>query len=198
MNTKLSLQECDIKVQALFVEADKLSDQYYRNHPNREFDRFVPANYPLVYAELRKLKDTAITFLEMGSGLGVVTIMADFLGFEAYGIEICPELTDTSQDLAEAFQSKAIFANGSFLPDDFQWNPEHFSDDLRTEPDGVPAYDELDMDLPSFDLLYAFPGPYETLFFRDLLRQSGRHGSLFLTDNGIEGIDLWTVGSQIQ
>jgi hypothetical protein len=198
MRTKLSLNECDSLVKELCIEAEVLCESHCRGQEGRVFDRFVPANYPLVYSELRKLAGAAVTFLELGSGLGVVTIMADLLGFEAYGIEIRADLVGHAEQLAETFKSKAVFATGSFLPENYEWSAEFFCEDLRTDPDGMPAYDELDMDLQSFDLIYAFPGPDERLFFRDLLRQSGRHGSIFLTDNGIEGIELWTVSSDIE
>ena len=42
--------------------------------------------------QLRALAGRAVSFLEWGSGTGVITIMADMLGFEAYGIEINPAL----------------------------------------------------------------------------------------------------------
>ena len=75
----------------LWDEASALWDQLERA---RGFEAYVPADYPLVLQSLKELQGKASTFLEWGSGLGVVTLMASALGFEAYGLEVAPELVE--------------------------------------------------------------------------------------------------------
>ena len=56
------------------------------------------------------------SFVELGSGAGVVTILADLLGFDAYGIELDPWLVDAAARLAASVGSGAEFVAGSFVP----------------------------------------------------------------------------------
>src|SRR5579872_7554330 len=81
---------------------------------------FIPAVYPEVYLALKRLKPAATTFLEWGSGIGTVAIMADMLGYEAYGIEIHPELVQRAEALARRFESRAQFACGTFIPEGYR------------------------------------------------------------------------------
>ena len=66
---------------------------------------FVPCDQRDAYEELRKLSSRATSFLEFGSAAGVVTIMADLLGMEAYGIEIEAELAAAKAAAADAVLS---------------------------------------------------------------------------------------------
>ena len=61
---------------------------------------FVAADYDLVRAALLPLRRPGRPFLEWGSAHGVITIMADLLGFDACGIEIDPDFLDTYEPVA--------------------------------------------------------------------------------------------------
>jgi hypothetical protein len=174
---------------SLWAKADALWDQR-NNHP--AFAGYVSADYEAVYQSLANLRGQVFTVLEWGSGLGVVTIMASRMGFEAYGIESELELVEYSEEFARAYAPEARFAQGSFVPDEFQWDPA--SDTVfRTIIDSPSAYDAFDMELRDFDLIYAYPWPQEITLYHSILRKLGRHDSLFLYYDAREGIDLVRV-----
>ena len=84
------------------------------------FEGYVSADYLAVFRSLQNFQNRCSTFLEWGSGLGVVAIMAAEIGFDAYGIEIEPELVEHSCRLADRYRSTAKFACGSFIPAEYQ------------------------------------------------------------------------------
>ena len=177
----------DRRLRSLWTEADEI---WERCQDRRPFRGFVAADYQEVYEALVRLQGRLVTVLEWGSGLGVITIMASNLGFEAYGIESESPLVDWSRKLAEKYGPNARFVTGSFIPEEYEWNPECADDSFRTEVDVEPAYDELDMELRDFDLVYAFPWPDELPLYHDIMRQCGGENSLFLTYDAREGIWL--------
>jgi hypothetical protein len=183
------------EIKSLWSDAKNIWDRY---EDKRTFRLFVAADYAAVYQALAQLRDHVVTFLEWGSGLGVITIMASHLGLEAYGIELEPSLVECSRYLAKKYESNAQFVTGSFIPGEYEWSPECADDSFRTELDAEPGYEELDMELRDFDLVYVFPWPDELLMFKDIMRQCGGENSLFLTYDAREGIQLTRPGQKQQ
>jgi len=180
------------EMKRLWTESDEI---WERCRNQLEFGSFVSADYLAVYRELVQLQGQVETVVEWGSGLGVITIMASRLGFDAYGIEVEPVLVERSLELAEVYGPEAQFATGSFIPDEYEWNSEITSESTRTDHVSRAAYDELDMELRDFDLIYAYPWPDEHAFFMDILHTCGREGSLFLSYDAREGTVLTRVES---
>ena len=119
----------------------------------------------------------------MGSASGVIAIMADFLGFEAYGIEIDTELVEVARRLAERHGSDARFAAGSFVPSGYVWKSGTGDDRLGTLALGEPAYAALGCDLSYFDVVFAYPWDGEEPVLRDIMRRHGAtHATLLLHD----------------
>ena len=142
-----------------------------------------------IYQALVPYQDRRMMFLEWGSGLGVVSIMADRMGFAAYGIESESELIGHAEKLAEKFGPAAQFAHGSFIPDEFEWDFSAGDEAERTNVDVPAAYDQLSMGLSDFDLIYAYPWPGEHGLFRNIVRQFGREDTLLLTYDVREGTE---------
>ena len=86
-----------------------------------DFHPFVAADYDAVRDALVSLRKPGRRFLEWGSATGVITIMADLLGFDAYGIELDPALVEAGRKLASRSHSNAQFAVGSFVPMGWEW-----------------------------------------------------------------------------
>lgn len=178
-------------MQALCSEAGEIWDRYENE---REFRGFVAADYEAIYQVLVQLQGRVATVLEWGSGLGVITIMASGLGFDACGIEIEPELVDLSRDLAGKYGPQARFATGNFIPDHYEWSPEYGDGDFRTTSEAASGYEELDMELRDFDLVYAYPWPNEQPMYHDIMRQCGGKNSLYLGYDVREGASLSRFG----
>jgi hypothetical protein len=161
-----------------------------RKQNERAFESYASADYGEVYHALKDLVGRAESFVEFGSGLGIVTIMADSLGFDARGIEAKESLVELANDYAEQFSSNAKFAAGSFIPDDFDWDPGSGEESVRTFVDVPSAYADLDMQLCDFDLIYAYPWPTEHELYDNIIKQHARPGALYLTYDAREGMNL--------
>jgi hypothetical protein len=158
------------------------------------FHPFMPSDYECVLQALMTLRRPGLRFLEWGSATGVITIMADLLGFEAYGIEIDAELVDMARGLAERSASDARFAAGSFLPDGYEWISDTGDGRLGTIGRGASAYPELGWCLKDFDLVFAFPWDGEMPIMQDLMRRRGGSGAIFLLYHATEGVQLYRRG----
>src|SRR5512141_877538 len=108
--------ELRVRLGTVMEEGREFWGDFDRQVRQREFHPFVPANYDRVLRTLLRVRAPGLRFLEWGSATGVITIMADLLGFEAFGIEIDAELVAYARDLARRHGSRARFAAGSFLP----------------------------------------------------------------------------------
>jgi hypothetical protein len=74
---------------------------------------FVPSNYDLSWRVLDALPRGR--FCEWGSGFGIVTGLAEILGFEAQGIEIHPRLADASRQLLGDLGLSSRIQTGDYL-----------------------------------------------------------------------------------
>lgn len=158
---------------ALFAGFEKEVRQQ-RWHP------FIAADYESVLQALLRQRQPGLRFLEWGSATGVITIMADLLGFDACGIELDPDLVDVARELASRYGSGARFAAGSFIPAGYRWLPEDGDARTGTIGDGPPAYDDLGRRLEEFDVVFVYPWGGEEPMMRDIMRQHGRDGARLL------------------
>jgi hypothetical protein len=154
------------------------------------FHLFIPADQRVVYERLRELRAGAHSFLELGAGMGVITILADLLGFDAFGIEIEPELVEESRSLAARFDSGATFAEGSFVPADYRDEIALLDAEFHSPAEGADAYAELGMEIADFDLVYVYPWPGEEEWARELVRRNAGANTMLLTYSVSEGVEL--------
>lgn len=162
----------------------------FRSFAKDRHHLFIPCDHHGAYETLRELRSRALTFVEFGSGAGVVTVMADLLGFEAYGIEIEPWLVNRSSEIAEQFGSSAIFAEGTFVPPAYQDEIELLSGDFLTPTNGAYAFDELGLELSDFDLVFAYPWPGDEDWLVELMRRHARDDALLLTYDVCDGFQV--------
>ena len=141
---------------------------------------FVAADYNAVQAALLDLRSSGARFLEWGSATGVVTIMADLLGFDASGIELDPSLVQVARELAERTGSKARFAAGSFIPLGWAWSPPGGDGRSGTIGAGTSGYLELGRSLDEYDVVYGYPWSGEEDLMLDLMRAHGREDARLL------------------
>jgi hypothetical protein len=179
------------RLAALGEEGGEIWRRFDREVRRHEFHPFVPADYARMLQLLLALRAPGLRFLEWGSATGVITIMADLLGFEAYGIELDPELVEIARGLAERFESGARFAAGSFIPAGYEWKPRTGDARTGTIGKGASGYDELGHALDDFDLVYAYPWDGEDPMMHDLLRARGRPGARLVLAGGAEGVRVY-------
>jgi hypothetical protein len=130
---------------------------------------FVAADYDSVVAALESVFVPGRRFLEWGSATGVITIVADLMGFDACGIELDASLVHVARDLAARSGSRARFAVGSFIPMGWEWRPKSADRRMGTIGQGPSGYLELGRPLSDFDIVYAFPWTGEEALMLDLL-----------------------------
>lgn len=178
---------------SLLDEGWEIWDRFDCEVRQQNWHPFVAADYERVLEALLALRAPRLRFLEWGSATGVITIMADLLGFEAYGIELDPALVDTARGLAERHGSGARFAAGSFLPAGYEWRPSNGDDRRGTIGDGTSAYPGLGHPLEDFDLVYGYPWSGEQPMMLDLIRCYGSREARLLL-NGSEGVRVYRNG----
>jgi hypothetical protein len=161
------------RLHALAEEGREIWDRFDVEVRQNGFHPFVAADYENVLQALMALRAPGLRFLEWGSATGIITIMADLLGFEAYGIELDARLVDTARELARKHGSGARFAAGSFLPNGYRYRPRHGDGRLGTIGDGESGYRELGVPLDDFDLVYAYPWGGEEPMMLDLMKSYG-------------------------
>lgn len=171
----------------LWRDAATLWDEH-ENEP--AFEGYVGSDFFAAWKVLKSLRGCGATFLEWGSGLGVVAIMASRMGFDAAGIEIEPELVELAQTLAKRYSADAKFVCGSFVPDGFEPDPMVGDEFFRTDSDGASGYDQLDRELTDFDIVYAYPWPDEQGLFNSIMRRCGGRRSLLIRYDNREGISM--------
>ncbi len=158
------------------------------------FHPFVAAEYEDVLPALISVRAPGRRFLEWGSATGVITIMADLLGFEAYGIELDADLVGEARGLADAWGSGARFAAGSLLPTGYRFRGNRGGGRLGTIGEGTSGYLELGHPLEDFDVVYGFPWSGEEAMMLDLMRCYGRSDALLLLNTGDHGMTMYRGG----
>jgi hypothetical protein len=189
--------ELAARIDALIEDGRDVWDRFDREVREKAFHPFVPADYESVLRSLVALRAPGLRFLEWGSATGVITIMADMLGFEAYGIELDPHLVRLARELAARHGSGATFAAGSFLPTGYEWKPSSGDGRQGTIGDGASGYLELKHPLDDFDLVYGFPWDGEEPLMRDVMRRYGARGARLLLNGVSPGVRIFRDDRQI-
>jgi hypothetical protein len=160
---------------------------------SRGFHPFVPGNYERVLQGLVSVRAPGLRFLEWGSATGVITVLADLLGFEAYGIELDARLVEVARALAARHGSAARFAAGSLFPPGYRFEDRNGDPRTGTLGDGESAYHRLGRRLIDFDVVYGYPWDGEQQVMLDLMRRYGAPGARLLLLDGT-GLHLFRDG----
>ena len=155
---------------------------------------FVAADYDCVRSTLLSLRRPGRRFLEWGSATGVITIMADLMGFDSCGIELDSSLVQAARELAARTRSKARFAAGSFIPMGWEWRPRNGDGRIGTIGQGQSGYIELGRALADFSVVYAFPWTGEEPMMLDLMRCHGHKDALLMLHAPEYGVRIYRGG----
>ena len=186
--------ELEARLTRLQTDGWAIFDRFDLEVRQRGFHPFVAADYQCVLETLLALRRPGLRFLEWGSATGVITIMADLLGYEASGIELDESLVKTARGLAAKFESRARFAAGSFLPEGYEWKPRTGDGRLGTIGQGRSGYLELGHPLDEFDLVFGYPWQGEEAMMHDLMRCYGARGARLLVHGTDRGIEVYRDG----
>lgn len=194
MNAGVVDPELEARLGRLREDGWALFDRFDHEVRDRGWHPFVAADYESVLKALIGQRGPGLKFLEWGSATGVITIMADLLGFEAYGIELDESLVDTARALARKFDSRAAFAAGSFLPEGYEWKPRTGDGRLGTIGQGRSGYLELGHPLDEFDVVFGYPWQGEEAMMHDLMRCYGGRGARLLVHGTDRGVEVYRDG----
>ena len=168
------------RLDALCAEGWAVWERFDRVVRKSTFHPFVAADYEVVRTALLQLRAPGRRFLEWGSASGVITIMADLMGFDACGIELDASLVATARALATRHGSRASFVAGSFLPAGYVWRSHDGDSRTGTLGEGPSGYLRLGRALEDFDVVFGYPWGGEGPLMRDLMQRYGRHDALLL------------------
>jgi hypothetical protein len=163
----------------------------------RAFHPFVAADYNRVLDALLRLYSPGMSFLEWGSATGVITIIADMIGYDACGIELDADLVEEARALAERHGSNARFVAGSFLPTGYRYRTSDGDTRLGTIGEGESGYLQLQRPLDEFDLVFGYPWSGEAAMMHDLMRAYGRSDALLLL-HGLDDVELYRGGARLE
>jgi len=184
------------RITALQDEGHELWSRFDIDVRQHDWHPFVPADYESVLTTLLRLKQPGMRFLEWGSATGVITIMADMIGYNASGIEIDPRLVTIARELALRFKSGARFAEGSFLPTGYEFRNPDGDRRLGTIGRGPSGYLQLGHPLEDFDLVFGYPWGGEEVVMHDVMRRYGAASARFLM-NVTGGVEIYSGGRRV-
>ncbi len=136
---------------------------------------FIPGDYRYAFQVMQWLLRTkavpkGASFLEWGSGQGMVAILAALLGFDSTGVEIDERLVMESRELAARYDTLVRFEHGSYNPD---------TEDLEV------------ITAEKREVVYVYPWPGEEHFFLQLFDETAPAGAYLLMCLGPEDIRLY-------
>jgi hypothetical protein len=184
------------RLDAVCADGWEIWERFDRTVRSRAFHPFVAADYEHVRTALLALRAPGRRFLEWGSASGVITIMADLIGFEACGIEVDAVLVETARALAARHGSGARFVVGSFLPTGYV--PRSAGGDPRTGTiaSGASGYLALGRALDEFDVVFGYPWGGEAPVMLDLMQQYGRRDAMLLLYDADGRIRMYRGGRE--
>jgi len=182
-------------VARFIVDAQSRIDSFIESHLTEPIHSFVPSDFSFVYGALRYVADKHLAagplFCEWGSGAGVVTCLAAMVGFDACGIEFETDLVELSIRLARHYHLRAGFCRGNFVPRGGQKIAEEVSEFEWLAIGGPDPYDQMDLEIDDFDMIFAYPWPGEERVIERLFDRFASDGALLMTYNGAEGVRLF-------
>lgn len=187
--TELTGGDLDERLDALVADGWEIWQRFDDTFRRRRFHPFVPADYGVARQVLSSLRAPGRRFLEWGSATGIITIMADMMGFDACGIEIDAELVAIAREVANRHRSAARVVVGSFLPTGYRYRAPDGDSRTGTIADGQSGYLQLGRALDDFDVVFCYPWGGEEGVMLDVMRRYGRDDALLLlygSDNTVQ------------
>lgn len=194
---ELTRRELPADVARYLTEADRRIDELFETERNKRMPKFIPSDSELLYAALEWITSEDLplgrVYCEWGSGIGIGTCMASMLGYEAFGIEIEPDLVEMSRKLAaDAGIGNVQILEGSYIPDGFDSYGGVGGEGLVAPEDFIsgddrpffPTYDGMPYPTDEIDLFFVYPWPGEQEFMQELFAALAADGAILLAYYG--------------
>lgn len=185
------------RIEVLAEEGWEMWARFDREVREHRWHSFVPAEYARILEALVPLRSPGRRFLEWGSASGVITIMADLLGFDACGIELDASLVRMAEGLALRHGSSARFVAGSFLPTGYVFHGRDGDGRTGTVGEGASGYLKLGRPLEDFEVVYGYPWTGEEALMHDLMRRYGSPGAILLLHRVSGEVEAYRGGRRI-
>lgn len=191
VRTVVSHEPIPAEIAELIAAGRERVDQYFEQPAKQQVPGYVPSDFEEAYRFLESIVDHRLApgrrFCEWGCGIGVVSLLAAKVGLLSCGIEVEPDLVETSRELARQFRLDVEFAEGTFLP---PGEAEEFvpGEIAWLRFDGADAWEELAMDPREVDIVYAYPWPGEEEAIVDVFESIAADQTLLITFHGREGM----------
>lgn len=176
-------------------KARRRTQLYWDQFAQRPLPQYVECDFEWVVRGLEYCRQQNLLvgnmFVEWGCGFGVVTGAASLLGFEAIGIEVEPFLCEEGRILLASQHIKAEIWQGNFLPGGSRKLAEDTDPLVALSHAATSAYEQNQMGLDDFALIYAYPWPGEEHFLRSVFERYARSKALMLMYRGPYQLELF-------
>lgn len=184
-------------VDTLIRVANERIEDFVATSKGKRIPRFIPSEFDLVFDALVELRPrfgrSKCTFLEWGSGFGVVTGLAAMLGFTAFGVEREIPLVQHARELMKEFDLPVAFGLGDYVPDCMGVVLDEDSHAVEVVPPdhpvlhpSGPAYQAMRFLPADADVIFVYPWPSEVEFVKSLFDHVAKEDAILLLYLGIE------------
>lgn len=183
------------ELQAWIAAARNRLEQYWDQFSAKPLPQYIECDFEYVAQALaicinRALPDGKL-FCEWGCGFGVVTGMAAILGMEAIGIEAEEFLCQQARILLSKCNLQAEIWQGNFLPRGARRLADDEDPLISLTHEIAPAYEQHDVSLNDFALIYVYPWPGEEHFLKSVFLRYARNDALLLLYRGPYHVELY-------
>ena len=185
------LAECEQLIQYAESVLQVFWDRWHR----KPIEQYVACDFRYVAACISEIIKQELldgkTFCEWGCGFGIVTGLAWLYGLDAVGIEAEPFLVQQARDLLKKQNIQAEVWQGNFLPRGAEKLATEQADHPSLFHEMPSAYDEHDLAIDDFAMIFAYPWPGEEHFLREVFYRYARHGAVMLMFRGPYQIEVY-------
>jgi SAM-dependent methyltransferase len=187
--------EIPAEVNRLLEGADALLQQYWDSWHRRPIEQYVACDFRDVYRAMSAIENQSLArgnlFCEWGCGFGIVTAMAAQLGWEAIGIEAESFLVERARKFLASHAIAAEIWQGNFLPSGSERLARHQANHASLFHQVPNAYEDQDLQLDDFAIVFAYPWPGEDGFLKDVFRVYASDSALLLLFLGPYELELY-------
>lgn len=183
------------EAEELIADAQARIERFFRDRPSDDtIPSFVACDFSMVDRALSAVVDDGLApgpvFCEWGAGYAVVAGLASLKGLASHAIEIHRDLVDEAERLLRDHDLTVALAQGSLVPEGGDEIVDAMASQDWLKTNEQPAYDELGLDPPDFDIVFAYPWPGEESLIDALFDAFAAEGALLLTYHGMNEIKL--------